>query len=78
MDFLEWCRTNGRWSIAAWAHDKKCRLPEGVLESPEAYAETFTAAGYGAYLDRLKTEERYTGASAWDDYQRAMAGETDS
>jgi hypothetical protein len=77
MDFLQWCREGNRWSCHAWANDPKCRLPAGVPESPEAYAETFTAAGYGGYLYRLAVEERYTGASAWDEYRRFLAGLAD-
>lgn len=65
MSFLQWCRTSDRWRIHAWASDPACRLPTGTDESPAAYADTFTAAGYGAYLHRLADD------SAWGEYVRA-------
>lgn len=68
MDFLSWCQESDRWWTHAWANDPRCRLSEGVEESPEAYALKFTAAGYGAYTDRLESD------SAWGEYLSATKG----
>lgn len=68
MDFLSWCQGSDRWWTHSWANDPKCRLAEGAEESPAAYAQTFTAAGYGAYLDRLEND------SAWGEYLSATKG----
>lgn len=68
MTFLEWCQQSERWWFHAWANDRRCRLSSGTPESAEAYAEAFTRAGYGSYLDRLKDD------SAWGDYLRSTGG----
>lgn len=70
MDFLEWCRSSDKWGIHAWANDRRCRLPKGTPESPEAYAKTFTSAGYGSYLYRLEDRP----GEPWGDYVRATGG----